>query len=114
MNAADFDLNLSLPAERRFAKTMGELAAHAAKYAGGEEDVADSFGATVERIVHECVDRLAPGTEVPIVLRRDSGPLEFLIGCDIRFDPKQPDRRIRIDWTHDDGRRMCRVTLEMV
>ena len=123
MNAADFELNLLLPAESRFAPAMRDLAAHAARYAGCNEQEAERYGTTVEHVVHACLEQIGrgavSGTEqgalqraVPVVLRRGAGPVEFLIGCERRFEATPPGGRVTIAWTEEQGRAMCRVALE--
>lgn len=113
MNAADFELNLSLPAEVRFASTMRDLAAHAARYAGCTEKDADRYGATVESVVRSCLDRAVTGAAVPAILRRGAGPVEFLIGCEGRFDAATHQGRVTIGWTREQGTAMCRVALDL-
>lgn len=112
MNAADFELNLSLPAEARFAGTIRELAAHAARYAGGAEDTARRYAATVEAVVRACLGRAKPGAKVPVILRRGDGPLECLIGCEGRFEARE-DVAITVTWTREGDAPMCRVALDL-
>jgi hypothetical protein len=113
MNAADFELNLSLPAEERFATTMRDLAAHAARYAGCAEQDADRFAAAVETVVRRCLERAGAGAEVPAVLRRGAGPVEFLIGCEGRFDALPPGESVTVGWTSERGTSMCRVAIDL-
>ena len=113
MNAADFELNLSLPAEERFATTMRDLAAHAARYAGCTEKDADRFGAAVEGVARKCLDRAVAGAEVPAVLRRGAGPVEFLIGCEGCFDAATHEEGVTVGWTREQGRSMCRVAIDL-
>jgi hypothetical protein len=112
MNAADFELNLSLPAEERFATTMRDLAAHAARYAGSGEEDADRYAAAVEGVVRGCLGRASKGVAVPVILRRGSGPLEVLIGCEARFDAA-PHEGVSVGWTRERGVAMCRVALNL-
>jgi hypothetical protein len=113
MNAADFELNLSLPAEERFAPAMRELAAHAARYAGCTEADADRYGAAVELVVRRCIDGAAAGAELSAALRRGAGPLEFLIGCEPRFSGATEEGRVTVGWTRERGTSMCRVALDL-
>jgi hypothetical protein len=113
MNAADFELNLSLPAEERFATTMRDLAAHAARYAGCTEQDAERFGAAVEGVVRQCFERAGAGAEVPAVIRRGAGPVEFLIGCEGRFDAATHEGRVTVGWTREEGTAMCRVAMDL-
>ena len=113
MHAADFELNVSLPAEARFAETMRELAAHAARYAGGGEKLAAQYGATVETIVRACLNGTSSGEDVVVILRRGAGPVEFLIACEQRFEAKNHNGDITVGWTRERGTQMCRVALEL-
>jgi hypothetical protein len=112
MNAADFELNVSMPADSRFADTMRELAAHAARYAGCDAADADRYAAAVHTVVLACVDRAASGAMLPVILRRGTGPIEFLIGCEGRFDAARHDRQVTVGWTREQGTSMCRVAFE--
>jgi hypothetical protein len=111
MHAADFELNVSLPADGRFAETMRDLAAHAARYAGCQEQKAGRYAAAVERVALACLKRAASGAGVPVILRRGAGPLEFLIACQGPFDLAMPDEQITAEWTKEQGIPMCRVAL---
>jgi hypothetical protein len=113
MNAADFEINLSLPAEARFATTIRDLAAHAARYAGCADNDADRFAAAVESVGRSCLDRAATGAEVPVILRRGAGPIEFLIGCESQFATATHEGRVTIEWTREQGTSMCRVALDL-
>jgi hypothetical protein len=112
MNAADFELNMSLPPEERFATTMRDLAAHAARYAGCTETDADRYGAAVESVARRCLNRAPAGAAVPAIVRRGSGPVEFLIGCEGRFDAATQGGRVTVGWTSEEGTSMCRVALD--
>jgi hypothetical protein len=112
MNAADFELNLSLPAETRFATTMRDLAAHAARYAGCTERDAERYGAAVESVARSCLDQAA-GAEVPAVIRRGAGPVEFLIGCEGRFGAATHEGRLTVGWIREQGTAMCRVAMDL-
>jgi hypothetical protein len=113
MNAADFELNLVLPAETRFAPTLRDLAAHAARYAGCQPMDVERYGAAVEHVVIACLGRAPSGAVVPAILRRGAGPVEFLIGCEGRFDAAAHDGRVTVDWTREQGTPMCRVALDL-
>jgi hypothetical protein len=113
MNATDFELNISLPADARFAKAMRDLAAHAARYAGGREQDVERYGAAVERVVIACLDRAPAGAPVLVILRRGAGPVEFLIGCESRTDAAAHDAGIAVGWTREQGTPMCRVALDL-
>jgi hypothetical protein len=113
MNAADFELNLLLPAEARFAMTMRDLAAHAARYAGCTESDVERYAAAVESVARSCLDRAAAGAEVRAILRRGAGPVEFLIGCEGRFDTAGHEDRVTVGWTREQGTAMCRVAMDV-
>jgi hypothetical protein len=113
MHAADFELNVSLPADGRFAETMRDLAAHAARYAGCQEPRAGRYAAVVERVAVACLNRAASGAGVSVILRRGSGPLEFLIACEVPLDAATHDGQIMVEWTKEQGTSMCRVALEV-
>jgi len=111
MNAADFELNLSVPAEPRFAETMRDLAAHAARYAGCDEQAAARYGAAVADIVRSCLEKPAASGSVRVILRRGNGPVEFLIGCEGRFESAKNHGHVTVGWTREQGIPMCRVAL---
>ena len=120
MNAADFELNLLLPPEARFATTMRDLAAHAARYAGCAEPDAARYGAAVETVVRACLEKAPPGPAVPAVLRRGAGPVEFLIRCEGGFDAATHDPSaslgaggVTVGSTREHGTAMCRVAMDL-
>ena len=112
MDAAHFELNVSLPADARFGEAMRDLAVHAARYAGSGEQDADRYGKAVEAVVVACLEH-SPVADVPVVLRRGRGPVEFLIGCRSRIEESPGDRQISIRWTREHGTEMCCVALEL-
>ena len=111
MNAAVFELNVSLPTDARFAETMRELAAHAARYAGCRGADADLYAAAVQAVVADCLAHgIAEGTPLRAIVRRAHGPLEFLIACERRFETLAvDDEQIVIGWTMEAETVMCRV-----
>jgi hypothetical protein len=113
MNAADFELTIRVPADARFAETIRDLAAHAARYAGGGEQHAERYAATVEQVAVSCLARTATDVEVLVILRRGTGPLEILIACEAPFEPAPRDGRIDVGWTREQGASMCRVAMEL-
>jgi hypothetical protein len=115
MNAAAFELNVSLPADARFAAAMRDLAAHAARYAGCIDGDAHVFGSVVHAVVLDCMDTIRAGAPVTVIVRRAAGPVEFLVACQRRFDPAPvPDQRISVGWTHEAGEDMCRIAFDLV
>jgi len=113
MDRTSFELNVSLPADGRFAATVRDLAVHAARYAGCRGGDAEAFGDAVERVMMGCVNGSFRGAAVPIVVRRIHGPVEVLIACDHRFDARSAEAHIRIEWTRQDGRDVCRISRVM-
>lgn len=119
MNVATFELNVSLPAEPRYAHTMRALAAHAARYAGGTGSDVELYGAAVEAIARACLDQAASRAgdspvAVPIIIRGGDGPVEVLIGCEEPFQASvSPGARITVGWTRERGGQMCRVALRL-
>ena len=110
MDATSFELNVLLPADSRFAATVRDLAVHAARYAGCRGSDAEAFGNTVEAVMMGCVNGSFRGAAVPVVVRRTDGPVEVLIGCDHRFDAMSVEAHIRIEWTQENGREICRIS----
>jgi hypothetical protein len=112
VDATSFELNVSVPCDRRYAGTMRELAVHAARYAGCRGSDADRYGSAVEQVVRACLVEGARGA-VPVIVRRGQGPVEFLIACDAAVETASRDVHITIEWTEEAGRRMCRVARSM-
>ncbi len=79
-----FEFNVSFPYDLRFAETLRLLAVHAAESAGSSGPVAEAFGRTVERVVQDAIKKWPkgsqPDTELDVVIRRGSGPVEVVIG----------------------------------
>ena len=114
MDARDFELNLVLPADARFAETMRDLASHAARYAGCRAPDAETYGAAVEGVVLDCLTRAPQDSAVAVIVRRGAGTVEVLITCEHRFDPAAAgDARIAIGWTREAGAQMCRVARDV-
>jgi hypothetical protein len=112
VDATSFELNVSVPRDRRYAETMRELAVHAARYAGCRGSDADVYGAAVESVVRACLIPAGPGA-IPVIVRRGTGPLEFLIGCTETVETASPDMHITIGWIEEAGRRMCCIARAM-
>jgi hypothetical protein len=112
VDATSFELNLVVPNDDRYAQTMRELAVHAARYAGCRGADADQYGAAVEAVARAC---LAEGeaAEIPVIVRRDVGPVEFLIACSVSVETRSRDTHITIGMTEEAGQRMCRVARSM-
>lgn len=79
MKATTFEVTVSLPRDARLVALVRELAVQAAQCAGCGEAEARAFGGTVEAMTREYLDTTAPGTLLPVVLRRAAGPVEVLV-----------------------------------
>ena len=75
----EFELNVSLPYDPRFADTARELAIYAARQAGYGEDEARAFGGAVERVIRGHIATGPSGSHIPFTVRRAAGPVEVLI-----------------------------------
>jgi hypothetical protein len=85
---SDFELNVSLPTDARFAETARELAVHAARHAGCSEARAHAFGQEVEQVIRGYLEAGGTGANVPFVVRRTTGPVEILVnGRTLSLDP---------------------------
>jgi hypothetical protein len=61
-----------------------------------------------------CLAEKPTTAAVSVIVRRDDGPVEFLIGCDKPFPTAvSKDPHITIDWTRHGNRDMCRVARKM-
>jgi hypothetical protein len=76
---SDFELNVSIPADPRFAETMRELAVHAAKYVGCTDAQARAFGQQVEAATRGYIENGGGKPSLPLVFRRTTGPVEVLV-----------------------------------
>jgi hypothetical protein len=113
VDATSFELNVSVPRDTRYADTLRDLAIHAARYAGCRGADADRFGEVVAGVVLACL-RESRGEDVPVIVRRSDGPVEFLIAAERRFEAAATrDAHITIGWTHENGQSMCRVARSM-
>jgi hypothetical protein len=112
VDATSFELNVSVPGDDRYAQAMRDLAVHAARYAGCRGSDADRYGDAVEAVVRACLTQ-EDGREVPVIVRRGLGPVEFLIGCSGPVEARSADVHITIGWLEEGGRRMCCVARAM-
>jgi hypothetical protein len=78
MDGTAFELAVSMPRDLRYAAAVRRLAVHAAQYAGCATGAADPFGQVVEDAFQACVTGAAT-LDVPILFRRESGPLEVVV-----------------------------------
>ena len=79
MDATNFELKMSLPHDVRFIATIRDIAVHAAQYAGCAEVAAVAFGRRVEEVFRLELERDNSDRAVPIVVRRQAGPVEVLV-----------------------------------
>jgi len=64
------------------------LAVQAARYAACRHADAETFAGSVEAAVHACLRETSPLATISVVVRRDAGPLEFLIdGRTVAVEP---------------------------
>ena len=80
MAGANFDLSMTLPADRRFAPMVRDLALHGAKQAGHSEADAAAFGRKVEQAARESLDGSSSTATIPVTVRCAEGPVEVTIG----------------------------------
>ncbi len=79
MDPTRFELSISVPRDERFAVTVRGLAVHAAQYAGCPAPAAEAFGQRVEEAILAQVEESSAGAVVPVVVRREAGPVEVLV-----------------------------------
>jgi hypothetical protein len=109
MSETTFELNVSLPHDRRFAPAARDLAVQAAARAGCGRREAEAFGRAVEGVLAGCLGGHG-GSQVDLVFRSAAGGVEVLVSCDQVFDPApSDDRDIFIGWTRDGSRPRCRI-----
>ena len=88
MDASTFQFTISVPRDPQFVSMVRGLAAHAARYASCGSSDAETFAGSVEAAVHACLREASPNATISVVVRRDAGPLEFLIdGRTIAVEP---------------------------
>jgi hypothetical protein len=88
LDASTFAFTISVPRDPQFVSMVRGLAVHAARYAScGKTDV-ETFALSVEAAVHACLREASSDATISVVVRRDAGPLEFLInGRTIAVEP---------------------------
>ena len=80
MAGASFELNLSLPADGRYARMLRGLAVHGARQAGHSEADAEAFGRKVEQAAREELTGSLSTATIPVTVRCAEGPVEVTIG----------------------------------
>jgi len=64
------------------------LAMQAARYASCGNSEAETFAISVEAAVHACLREASSDATISVIVRRDAGPLEFLIdGRTVAVEP---------------------------
>jgi len=89
VDASTFEFTVSVPRDAQFVSMVRGLAIHAARYASCGNSDAETFAGSVEAAVHACLREASSNTTISVVVvRRDAGPLEFLIdGRTIAVEP---------------------------
>lgn len=88
MDASSFQFTISVPRDPQFVSMVRGLAMHAARYASCGNSEAETFAGSVEAAVHACLREASSNPTISVVVRRDAGPLEFLIdGRTIAVEP---------------------------
>jgi hypothetical protein len=114
VDATSFELNVTVAPDPRLSDALRDLAVHAARYAGCRGADADIFGSVVERVVRTCFDGMPGPREVDVIVRRENGPVEFLISADCaRVANGNRDPHIAVTSVSIGGRRMCCVARRM-
>jgi hypothetical protein len=78
--ASHFQMNLSVPDDRRYAGMLRDLAVHGARQAGHSEAEAAAFGREVEQAARQSLAPAPTEATVPVTVRCDDGPVEVTIG----------------------------------
>ena len=79
MDASTFQFTISVPRDTRFIGVVRGMAVQAARYASCGEADAESFAGSVEAAVRARLHEASADGTISVVVRRDAGPLEFLI-----------------------------------
>jgi hypothetical protein len=88
VDASTFEFTLSVPRDPQFVSMVRGLAVQAARYAACGNAETEAFAASVEAAVHACFRETSQGATVSVIVRRDAGPLEFLIdGRTVAVEP---------------------------
>ena len=85
-----FELNVSIPADGRFAATLAVLAEHAAYHAGCDKQLSAEFGAAVDAAVHDCLAAPAKDVSIAVVFRHAGAEIEALLTCGERIRVARP------------------------
>ena len=88
MDASTFAFTISVPRDPQFVSMVRGLAVQAARYAACGNAEAETFALSVEAAVQACLRETSHNASISVVVRRDAGPLEFLIdGRTVAVEP---------------------------
>ena len=88
MDASTFVFTLSVPRDAQFVSMVRSLAMHAARYALCGHADAETFAGSVEAAVRACLHETSSDATISVIVRREAGPLEFLIdGRTVAVEP---------------------------
>jgi hypothetical protein len=88
VDASTFQFTISVPREAQFVPMVRSLAMQAARYASCATTEAEAFAGSVEAAVRASLRETSLNASISVVVRRDAGPLEFLIdGRSIAVEP---------------------------
>ena len=88
VDASTFQFTISIPRDAQFVSMVRGLAVHAARYASCASPDAETFAGSVEAAVHACLREASSNATISVVVRRDAGPLEFLLdGRTVAVEP---------------------------
>ena len=88
MDASTFEFTISVPRDQQFVSMVRGLAVQAARHAACGNAETETFAVSVEAAVHACLREASPNAIISVVVRRDAGPLEFLIdGRTVAVEP---------------------------
>jgi hypothetical protein len=88
VDASTFAFTISVPRDVQFVPMVRGLAVQAARYAACGHADAEAFAGSVEAAVHACLREGSTVATISVVVRRDAGPLEFLVdGRTIAVEP---------------------------
>jgi hypothetical protein len=88
VDASTFEFTISVPRDPQFVSMVRGLAVQAARYAACGNAETETFAVSVEAAVHACLREASPSAIISVVVRRDAGPLEFLIdGRTVAVEP---------------------------
>jgi hypothetical protein len=88
VDASTFEFTISVPRDAQFVSMVRGLAVQAARYASCGHADAETFAVSVEAAVRACLRDGSSEATISVIVRRDAGPLEFLIdGRTVAVEP---------------------------